>query len=289
MFGYVIANNEAMSPQEQQRYKSIYCGLCRTLEKRHGAMARMTLTYDMTFLILVLGSLYEPEAEKGCERCLPHPLKKHDYHSSEITTYAADMNLALSYLKLLDDWYDDRNLISLFQSLVFKRRYRKILKLYPRQCGVIQSRMKVLTELEDSKEADPDACARVFGELMAEVFVLHEDRWSQSLRAMAASLGQFIYIMDAVIDLEKDIKKRRFNPLIGFLDSDCGVCHYEEILTMLIGDCTIEFEKLPLVEDVSIMRNILYSGVWAKYELHKAKKAKKADKSGLKEKNANDL
>ena len=289
MFGYVIANNEAMSQEEQQRYKSVYCGLCRTLGKRHGAIARMTLTYDMTFLILVLGSLYEPEAEKGCERCLLHPLKEHDYHLSEITDYAADMNLALFYLKLLDDWHDDRNFLSLLQSLVFKKRYLKILKLYPRQCGVIQSRMKALTELEVSKEADPDACAQVFGELMAEIFIWQEDRWSQSLRAMASSLGEFIYIMDAVIDLEKDIKKRRFNPLIGFLDSDCGVCHYEEILTMLIGDCTIEFEKLPLVEDVSIMRNILYSGVWAKYELHKAKKAKKTGKSGLKEKNANDL
>ena len=37
------------------------------------------------------------------------------------------------------------------------------------------------------------------------------------------------------------------------------------ILTMLIGECAARFERLPLVRDADIMRNILYSGVWLRY------------------------
>ena len=65
MFGFVVANQQALSPEELQRYRAVYCGLCRALGSRHGATARLTLTYDMTFLILLLNSLYEPEETCG--------------------------------------------------------------------------------------------------------------------------------------------------------------------------------------------------------------------------------
>ena len=65
MFGYVVVNQEALDAPSLRRYRAFYCGLCRTLGDRYGMAARMALTYDMTFLILLLGSLYEPE-EHAC-------------------------------------------------------------------------------------------------------------------------------------------------------------------------------------------------------------------------------
>ena len=35
---------------------------------------------------------------------------------------------------------------------------------------------------------------------------------------------------------------------------------------MMISECAREFENLPIIEDVDILRNILYSGVWAKFK-----------------------
>ena len=63
MFGYVIANRSSLSDEELARYKGCYCGLCRALRLRHGSASRLTLTYDMTFLVELLSSLYEPEEE----------------------------------------------------------------------------------------------------------------------------------------------------------------------------------------------------------------------------------
>ena len=37
------------------------------------------------------------------------------------------------------------------------------------------------------------------------------------------------------------------------------------LLLLMIGECTDSFERLPLVENVEILRNILYSGVWVRY------------------------
>lgn len=279
MFGYVIANSEIMSEAEKNRYKSVYCGLCRTLKNKYGQFGRMTLNYDMTFLVLVLNSLYEPELCQGDERCFVHPCKAHCWLTSEITDYAADMNIALAYLNQLDNWNDDKNIISLIFAKILRKKYLEVAKRYPRQCQTMERCIAQLSELEKSGEANPDAGAHLFGELMGEIFVMREDRWSDSLRAMASSLGEFIYITDAVVDLPKDTKKNRYNPLSALKKAGRDDEYFKEILTMLIGNCTIDFEKLPLVEDVSIMRNILYSGVWTKYELELQKRSRrKGDK-----------
>ena len=75
MFGYVIANQQGLSQQEQARYRSCYCGLCRALCRRHGTACRFVLHYDMVFLAMLLSSLYEPEERQGSERCLVLPVR----------------------------------------------------------------------------------------------------------------------------------------------------------------------------------------------------------------------
>lgn len=274
MFGYVIADGKQLSEQELDRYKACYCGLCAELKRKYGLWGRLTLTYDMTFLVLLLTSLYEPRECSACERCIVHPLKKHNSAASEITEYAADMNVALAYLNQMDNWKDDRNIFSLFFARRLRKKYAAIAEKYPRQCGAMEKCISDLSEYEKSGVDDPDMGARLFGVIMSELFVYREDRWAPTLREMGGSLGEFIYIMDAVTDLDKDIKKGRFNPLSQRKSAGCDDEYFKQILTMLIGDCTLEFDKLPLVDDVGIMRNILYRGVWIQYELLLEKRAK---------------
>lgn len=107
MFGYVIANRETLNERQFDRYKSCYCGLCRALKARYGSLMRFTLTYDMTFLVLLENALYEPEESSGMEKCAVHPVKAHNWWQSEFTDYAADMSVLLAYLKCMDDWDDE--------------------------------------------------------------------------------------------------------------------------------------------------------------------------------------
>ena len=41
---------------------------------------------------------------------------------------------------------------------------------------------------------------------------------------------------------------------------------------MMMAECSRAFEKLPVLQNVDILRNILYSGVWCRYEMVKGKR-----------------
>lgn len=266
MFGYVSAHTEALTEEELNIYKGMYCGLCRTLKARHGGLSRLSLTYDMTFLILVLSSLYSPEDVTGSERCVTHPVKRHDYIVNTFTEYAADMNIILTYNKFLDDWKDDKNIGARLGAVYFKRDYDRIWYRYPKQCAAVERCLSELTEVEKKGILSPDIPANIFGRLLAEIFIVKEDEYSQTLRKSMSALGRFIYIMDAWDDLSDDIKKERYNPLTAVNPSIM-----ESVLTMLIAECAEALFTLPFKKNEGIIKNIIYSGVWTKYSLKTAK------------------
>ena len=263
MFGYVIANRETLDERQFDRYKSCYCGLCRALKARYGGLMRFTLTYDMTFLVLLENALYEPEESSGVEKCAVHPVKAHNWWQSEFTDYAADMSVLLAYLKCMDDWDDECDPVKKAEAAALRPAYRAVCEKHPRQSGVINDCMTAISEVERHRDPNPDAAANAFGALMSELFACREDRWSETLRAMGGFLGRFIYLMDAVVDQEKDRKRFCYNPLEAVPDTAGD--HYRGALEMLMGQCVFQFDKLPIVMDADILRNILCSGVWTVY------------------------
>ncbi len=268
MFGYIEANAALLSEEQLSRYKGCYCGLCRSLKERHGQLSRITLSFDMTFLIMFLSSMYEPEEKSGEGGCIVHPFKKRCYWSDRFTDYAADMNLALAYYNCLDDWKDEHNVLRYAQAKAFEGRYREIKEKWPRQCEAIERCISSLSEIEKSSCSEADDAANCFAELMGELFVCEEDSvWSSRIRLFGQALGKFIYMMDACVDLEKDKKHARFNPFIREGGESLTEDDRLLILKMLAGECTQIFELLPLLQDVDIMRNILFSGVWRQYAL----------------------
>ncbi len=258
MFGYIICNKEKLE-QEEKRYQSAYCGLCKDLEKRFGQLARISLNYDMVFLILFLASLYEPEEEDYEFSCVMHPIHKKKAMVNIYTGYAADMTVALSYYKCLDDWQDEHKYLERWYLDRLETSYRKVEKCYPRQCKAISEGIKKLNEIEHSPFVQPDEAVNCFGRLMSEIFIYKEDFWSNSLRNFGYHLGRFIYLMDAAVDYKKDRKNNNYNLLVQMGKKPEEM---EEILEMLIGEAARQFEKLPLVQDVHLLRNILYGGVW---------------------------
>ena len=270
MFGYILANMEQLSPEDRYRYQSYYCGLCRALGDRHNALCRMTLTYDMTFLALFLSAVYDaPEALKD-QKCRIHPFKKQQYLKSEILDYAADMNVVLSYYNMLDDWNDDKNLLALGEARLFEKECQKAEAAYPRQCQVIQQKLQELSKIEKDNILIPDIPANCFGDLMGELFVPFEDSLNIRLRTFGKALGKYIYILDACMDLKKDLKKQSYNPLVI-----CQKTEFDDILHMLMSDVVSSYQALNFQKDRAIIENILFSGVLIKYELYKKRGVKK--------------
>ncbi len=284
MFGYVTIDKPELKVKEFYRYKSYYCGLCRTLKEEYGFRGRMTLSYDMAFLVLFLTSLYETPTKELQSHCPLHPVKKIPMLQNEISEYGAKMNILLVYFKCEDDWKDDKSLKGIAGMHLFRKKAKKLCKEYKRQAQVIQKQLKVLAVYEEKQEETLDLAAGAFGKLMAELFVYKEDMWEQELRNFGFYLGKFIYIMDAYDDLEEDLKTGSYNPLKAVKKNSKDDNDYEntvqQILVMMMAEATAAFEKLPLLWDTEILRNILYSGVWAKYNKKQKEKQEKQERDG---------
>ena len=265
MFGFLTARTDLLDEERAARYKACYCGLCRSLRARRGLAAGLTLNYDISFLVLLLSSLYEPEETGGRDPCLVHPFDGRGWFSSGITDYAADMNVSLGYYKCLDNWQDDGSLLSAAEAGLLKRSCGEIAQSYPRQCRAIEASIRTLAQIEQEGREAPDEAAAAFGSLMGELFVLREDRWSASLRAMGDALGRFLYIMDAAADLGADTFRNRYNPFRRRYGLENGQ-YFRDILQMLLGECLRHYDRLPLVRDKDILDNILCAGVWAQFD-----------------------
>ncbi|MCI9617491.1 MAG: hypothetical protein HFG31_05755 [Eubacterium sp.] len=165
MFGYVLINKPELKFKEYDIYKSYYCGLCHTLKKRHGIVGQISLTYDMTFLTLLLTSLYEPDITEESRRCISHPLSKHLMVSSKYTDYVADMNIILAYYKCLDDWNDEHNIFKLAYSSLLKNKCKQ----YEKKSLAISNLLNQLQEYEKFGETNIDIVAGAFGKIMSIV------------------------------------------------------------------------------------------------------------------------
>ena len=278
MFGYVVMNKPEIKFKDFDMYRSFYCGLCRELKERYGLSGQITLTYDMTFVILLLSGLYEPPTKKGSTRCIVHPVRRQPVRKNAITKYAADMNIFLTYYKCKDDWNDERSIPGLFFGKLLEGKEKKSEKIWSKKVQTIVSCLDELSVLEKENATDIDRVSGCFGRIMAEIFAYREDVWEPTLRRMGFYFGKFIYLLDAYDDVEEDVKKGNYNPfskdyiIKGFDD------RVKNMLMMMMAETCREFEKLPIIKYTDILRNILYSGVWCRFENVSGKRKKEQEK-----------
>ncbi len=281
MFGYITTNTKSLSEENKQQYRAYYCGLCHALKEDGGAKTRMLLNYDMTFLVILLTGLYELPNEETQFVCGIHPGRKKTAYINDATHYAADMNVLLSYNNLVDDWKDDHSYRKRVYSMMLKKEYEQISEKYPRQAASLTKYMEQLDILESRNEQNIDAISGLTGEMLGDIFAWKDDIWAEELHCLGFYLGKFIYLMDAYEDLEKDERKKEYNPFSEMAHKNPN--EYETwsklILTSMMSECAKSFERLPILQHADIIRNILYSGVWSKYEYLQEKKKKRSGRT----------
>ena len=279
MFGLVSASLEELTPEQLDRYKAVYCGICRRIGDQDGQICRLGLSYDMAFLALLLMSLYEPEEESGTAFCVRHPVKRHPWTDSEYIRYAARINVALACHNARDDWQDEQKRSAWVLAKVFGRNLAEIEQEYPRQCAAIESALAELSGLEKENCPNPDLPANAFGRLLGELMVYRNDLWAEQLYRLGFCLGRFIYLADAVMDYRDDKKHGKYNPYIAMGGGE-DFEHWEQHLVLAMAGCTDAYERLPLVQDKGLLDNILYSGVWLNYRAKQRKNREENQNEG---------
>ena len=151
MFGYVMINKGDLKVRELETYQSFYCGLCQKLKERYGLSGQLTLSYDLTFVVLLLTGLYEPKVKKGTTHCVIHPLKKQPIQVDVFSDYAADMSILLNYYKCMDDWADEQKIDRRLFAELLKRKFGGLEASYSEKAekvkellGIVDTQMNVL-------------------------------------------------------------------------------------------------------------------------------------------------
>ena len=267
MFGYVRINKMDLTFREYEHYKAYYCGLCKYLKRNHTELSRMTINYDITFLIVLLSSIYQPSAQVFHEKCIVDPVKKKKHIINEITEYAASMNILLAYYKLEDDVNDEGDI----KSRLVRRAYRKSFKTaydkYPQKADFIKACLGELRSLEEDQSTSIDQTSNCFARLLEEIFDYKDDEYRDRLRKVGFNIGKYIYIMDAYEDLDEDLEKGRYNPFTSYKDDrEALKARVDKLIGMTLSILEEAILDLDIEVNKSIIDNIIYSGVYLRYK-----------------------
>ena len=237
MFGYIRPLKEELLVREYEQYRGVYCTLCKKMGLAYGRISRLTLSYDATFLAMVLMGLSEecPAFSKG--RCVVNPLKRCSFCSGgeEAFCYAGALSVLLTDAKLQDDWNDGsfgEKVRAWVLRLLGKRSCKKAERAYPELRQAVDRYMQAQKLAETADTVSVDACADPTAQLLS--FVLRtqagtDEKLGVILEQFGYFLGRWIYLMDAADDLREDLLKGQFNPLAESLHLPKGALLEGEI------------------------------------------------------------
>lgn len=277
MFGYVSPEKPELKIREFETFRGYYCAVCKGIGRHSGQLPRFTLSYDLAFLALLLDTLSGEKTVGKLERCIAHPVKKH-YVVAETpaTAYASDMNVLLAYYHLKDKWQDDRSIPAATGAAFMKRAVKRVGKKWPEQEKIVKESIAALTQLENSGCDAIDEVAERFGELMSSIFacpLIASDDDRKVLGWLGTLIGRWIYMIDAVDDLEKDMKSGSYNPVLkqfkwaGEATADFRKTIQEPMdfmLMMTLSEIEKAFELLTPQKHHGILDNIFQLGLTGK-------------------------
>lgn len=270
MFGYVKVNKPEMKVKEYETYRGLYCSLCKSLGKHFGVLSRLTLSYDITFLLLMRLSfnLTVPEFKRG--RCPFNPSKACNYclNGENELKYAAAVSMMMFYFKVKDNISDGNILKKLAMYFLLPYAYlkfRKAQKMYPDVALMITESMARQAKNELAKTDITDKAAHESADVLGKIFAFGFDDKNGTAYRFGYGVGKFVYLCDAADDIEKDIKSRSYNPFVEKYkleekpDEDIKK-EIEGTLNMCAAVVCEAFENTDKKSLVPIVENIIYDG-----------------------------
>ena len=225
VFGYIRPLKSELLVREYEQYRGVYCTLCRQMGKAYGRISRLTLSYDATFLAMIVIGMSEQCPTFSNGRCVVNPMKKCAYCSGneEAFQYAGALSILLTDAKLRDDQTDEKlpaKIKAGFLRLLGRSSQKKAAKAYPHLAELVETYVQAQSAAEKQSEASLDACADPTARLLADALrnlSPTDEKRALILEQLGYFLGRWIYLMDAADDLCDDLQQGNFNPFIRYL------------------------------------------------------------------------
>jgi hypothetical protein len=272
MFGYVAPLKGELKVREYEVYSAFYCAICHSVKNRYGELPRLLLSYDSVFLALLATSLAGAPTDFRKFRCFTNPgRQRNEVLATPQIDYAADMLVLLGYLNLKDDKEDDGRPLALAGEFFLRAAGKRAAAQYPEKTKRIAACLYEIDTLEKENCASPDRVADPFGRLMSETLdlpqkvVAESPKLAETLRLLGYHLGRYIYLIDAVDDLEKDRKSGAYNPLLARQTTSAEMAAGEQTLNLALeldlARMADALGALPLGAFKAILENVVYLGL----------------------------
>lgn len=265
MFGYIRVGKPELKIKEYEMYKAVYCSLCKRLGKDYGIFSRFALSYDFTFTALIELALAEDFCGTKRKSCTFNPLKKCTYCiNDEHFALSSAALIILGYYKIKDDIKDEKGfkkLTAIIKKLLFNNPYKKARKKFP-EIEAISKEYFLSQENAETYNATLDDAAEPSSVMLSRLLPLcaKDENDKKVLTFLGRLMGRYIYLLDCLVDREKDLKKGAFNP-ISKLEYNEAMEKIKAQLYIVINEAKSTFELLNIKRFKNILGNIIYVGL----------------------------
>jgi hypothetical protein len=212
-----------------QRYRQFYCGTCQGLGAHYGHARRGLLNHDAVFMAILADAVQADPAPPSRCRCpmMPVVFRTTLAPDSVAMRYAAAVQMLLA-----DQWLADRGAegqwVARVARPVFSARPAQKAAAHLHELGVELPALQGFEARQLSVECGtprPEAAAAPTAAVLAMAFeaaallpgasdAFAAEDVRQRLAELGAAIGTAIYVLDALEDLDKDLRRGDFNPCV---------------------------------------------------------------------------
>ncbi|MCL2255408.1 MAG: DUF5685 family protein [Firmicutes bacterium] len=286
MYGYIVPNKSKLEDAEFLYYRSHYCGICKATGKLYGQFPRFTTNYDIAFLSVLLHDylVYDVKFETG--KCILNPVKKKaTVCRSELLEKIIAVNIILSYYKMIDGVRDKEGFKKKVAKRFLAKAYKKAKLVMPRVDELVNAKYEALFELEKQNSSQIDRVTDTFASLLEELAKeLLGDKQCENILKLCYNVGKFVYLVDALDDIDEDFKKKRYNPFLAYFSNHQFKSRekfffdkkeeIEFMLAVVVNRAAECFNQIVFTQASSLLTNIIHKGMREKVEEVLKSKAK---------------
>ena len=274
MFGYVLPDKPNMFMKDYAQYRAFYCGLCKSIGKKCSQVMRFTTNYDITFLNVLYHAVFDKDVTIKKEGCILNPfVKKPIVKDDELTKDIIDVNNILGHYKCVDDIIDNHSTSKwMFDKILLKRHYKRSKVNFKKIDSIVSKGYDHLRELEQDNCSSIDRVADPFANIMKGITKeLFREKYTEDLGEMMYALGKWVYLVDAIDDIDNDYKEKKFNLFLvdyDYIDKKTFLMEKHDVLEFALKNCEQviqnSFDKIKITRYEGVLTNILWYGIKAK-------------------------
>ncbi len=269
MFGYLGVEKSKLNDGEQGLYQTFMCGVCLSTKKYFSNKVRATISNDINFFNVLFHSVLNADVQISHARCMAHPFTKRTILApTEITDKIAVCNVLLVALDIFDDVVDGGSLKKRLAYRAIKKDYHKAMQLMPQASDAFCESYRQLRTLEQANCNSIDKVAECFSNLSVQFAKqVLGDTCSDFCTTLCYNVGKWVYLADALDDIDKDIAKQNYNPFVSaysLAGSQDVAKHLEDIqfeMFAVLNRIAQSYNDMNLERYTCLLNNIIYTAI----------------------------